>query len=441
MTTPPPPQRSRGTPPLPGRRPAVAVAARPDTAYIDIDHDDNMDDCDALFGFGNDDTAGGSQPQASPATPTDSASPSTASTTSVSKRGRKPTSDVWNDFEQLYKVTRGKRVRYAAKCHYCKAQLSASGGIGHLRRHRDSCAAKAARASRPQSLLQFHGDNSVRQWDYNAATARTELCRLLATLDLPLGFGGHPAFERYIRRAHNPRFHSVCRQTTTSDFVKFFRQRRTVLIDQLQSSVSAVALTFDIWSGNAKEDYISVVAHFVNADWLLEKRVIGMRLIDVSHSGPNIAERVQTVIEEFKLTNKVFSVTLDNASANSNAMSILTPSFSGYVGSLFLHQRCACHIINLIVKSGLKRLKSYLEDFRTAISFLNASNQRIATYKSFCVAMGVRPRKFGLDMDVRWNSTYLMLKHLIPYKSTFSVFIQTHYQQVEGQRPLLTPQH
>ena len=35
-------------------------------------------------------------------------------------------------------------------------------------------------------------------------------------------------------------------------------------------------------------------------------------------------------------------------------------------------------------------------------------------FKNHCNAMGVRPRKFGLDMDVRWNSTYLMLKHLIP---------------------------
>jgi hypothetical protein len=31
-------------------------------------------------------------------------------------------------------------------------------------------------------------------------------------------------------------------------------------------ATSAVALTSDIWSGNAKEDYISVVAHYVNAD-------------------------------------------------------------------------------------------------------------------------------------------------------------------------------
>jgi hypothetical protein len=165
-----------------------------------------------------------------------------------------------------------------------------------------------------------------------------------------------------------------------------------LLINLLKSNVSCVALTSDIWYGNAKEDYISVVAHYVNADWVLEKRVIGMRLIDVSHSGANIADRVKTVIAEFGLIDKVFSITLDNASANTNAMNILTPQFSRYVGSLFLHQRCACHIINLIVKSGLKRLKPYLEDFRTVVSFLNSSNQHIASYKSYCIAMGVRPQ-------------------------------------------------
>jgi hypothetical protein len=55
--------------------------------------------------------------------------------------------------------------------------------------------------------------------------------------------------------------------------------------------------------------------------------------------------------------------------------------------------------------------------------------------------MGVRPHKFSLDMDVRWNSTYLMLKHLIPYKSTFYVFIQTHYHPREECATLLTDEH
>ena len=49
-------------------------------------------------------------------------------------------------------------------------------------------------------------------------------------------------------------------------------------------TASFVALTSDIWSGNAKEDYISVVAHYVNTDWELQKRVIGLRLIEDKYS-------------------------------------------------------------------------------------------------------------------------------------------------------------
>jgi hypothetical protein len=148
-------------------------------------------------------------------------------------------------------------------------------------------------------------------------------------------------------------------------------------------TASSVSLTSDIWSGNAKEDYISVVAHYVSADWELQKKVVGFRLIEVKHSGENITDRIASVVEEFSLIDKVFAITLDNASANSKAMETLTPMFFGYLGSypaptptdpnkvkyLLMHQRCACHIINLIVKSGLKRLKPYNEDFRTTINF------------------------------------------------------------------------
>jgi hypothetical protein len=108
---------------------------------------------------------------------------------------------------------------------------------------------------------------------------------------------------------------------------------------------------------------------------------------------------------------------------------------------MFLHQRCACHIINLIVKEALTTLKPLIETFRTAISFLNSSNQRIAAYKSYCVATGVMPRKFQLDMDVRWNSTFLMLNHLFRHKTPFTTFIHTQYLRVEGELLLLTDEH
>jgi hypothetical protein len=45
-----------------------------------------------------------------------------------------------------------------------------------------------------------------------------------------------------------------------------------MLMNSLLLACSSVSLTSDIWSGNAKEDYISVVAHYVSADWELQKK-------------------------------------------------------------------------------------------------------------------------------------------------------------------------
>jgi hypothetical protein len=111
-----------------------------------------------------------------------------------------------------------------------------------------------------------------------------------------------------------------------------FAEHRDAL-KHLLSNASCVALTSDIWSSDAKEDYISVVAHYVSADWEMQKKVIGLRLIEVSRSGENIAERVATVVEEYGLIDKVFVVTLNNASANAKAMKTLTPLFAGFLGS------------------------------------------------------------------------------------------------------------
>jgi len=44
-------------------------------------------------------------------------------------------------------------------------------------------------------------------------------------------------------------------------------------------------------------------------------------------------------------------------------------------------------------------------------------------------------------MDVRWNSTYLMLKHLLLYKNNFSVFINSNYPRGEDEPRLLTDDH
>jgi hypothetical protein len=90
-----------------------------------------------------------------------------------------------------------------------------TGGIGHLLRHQISCARKAGHVAKAQSMLNYGSDGSVRSCDYSPETAHIELCHLIARLDLPLGISAYDAFVEYIRRAHNPRYVPICRQTTT----------------------------------------------------------------------------------------------------------------------------------------------------------------------------------------------------------------------------------
>ena len=106
----------------------------------------------------------------------------------------------------------------------------------------------------------------MHNWDYNHVVARFELCRLITRLDLPLGIGESQAWEDYIVLAHNPRFAKVSRQTTTRDLGKLFTEYRDMLKNFVLPAASSVALTSDIRFGNTKEDYISVVAHYMNAD-------------------------------------------------------------------------------------------------------------------------------------------------------------------------------
>ena len=299
------------------------------------------------------------------------------STHTGSKRSR--TSGVWQSFDEIKETCPDGREVSKARCRICRQILSArsSGGTGHLKRHAESCAKKQGIQLRQQQLM-VNPDGTVRSWEYDPMVARESLVRLIARQDLPLNFGESPAFEHYIQQSHNPRFKAVSRQTSTRDLENVYHKEATALKELFSTCTFSVSVTSDIWSSRAREDYLSVVVHFVDDDWQLQKRVLGLRLIDVSHTGENIAERIREVINEFNLADKIFAVTLDNASANSRAIEILQPLFCVYAQSFLLHQRCACHIINLIVKTGMKRVGDHIDAVRQAIAWLTASNPRIA---------------------------------------------------------------
>ena len=72
--------------------------------------------------------------------------------------------------------------------------------------------------------------------------------------------------------------------TTRNDIIVYSSRRIQSLIEELNNDTFNVAFTSDIWSGQVKEDYRSVVIHYIDDDCILQKRITGFRL--VSHILP-----------------------------------------------------------------------------------------------------------------------------------------------------------
>ncbi|XP_049364277.1 zinc finger BED domain-containing protein RICESLEEPER 2-like [Solanum verrucosum] len=121
----------------------------------------------------------------------------------------------------------------------------------------------------------------------------------------------------------------------------------------------------------------------------------------------------------------LFTVTLDNATANDAAIKSLKRRIEDWKGVMFenqfLHVRCNAHILNLIVKEGLDEQIEPVSHIRSAIKYVRSSSSRFATFKSVVEKVKIDTRGLvSLDIETRWNSTYTMLDKALKFEKTFT---------------------
>ena len=93
-----------------------------------------------------------------------------------------------------------------------------------------------------------------------------------AATDQPTGFHDNPHFQYFINNAFNPQYVPVSRNRTMSNLIRTFQKRRTELISELQNISFSIALTSDIRSIYSKQDYLCVIGHYVDTQWILQKK-------------------------------------------------------------------------------------------------------------------------------------------------------------------------
>ncbi|KAA8546764.1 hypothetical protein F0562_003193 [Nyssa sinensis] len=187
----------------------------------------------------------------------------------------------------------------------------------------------------------------------------------------------------------NPTVKPITRNTAKSDVLKLYKREKDKLQHVIESIPSRICLTFDLWSSIATYGYLALTAHYVDENWILQKKILSFHHMPPPHSGPILAEKVIHLLKEWGIEKKVFSLTLDNAKYNDGLIDVLKCHLSLidtlFCGGEFFHMRCGAHILNLIVQAGLKVIDEAVNKIRESVKYVRGSERRKIKFAE-CIA-------------------------------------------------------
>ena len=166
-----------------------------------------------------------------------------------------------------------------------------------------------------------------------------------------------------------------------------------------------------------------ITAHWIDREWKLQKRIINFCQIS-DHKGETIGKELEVCINEWGI-QKLFTITVDNASSNNTAIEYIKRKFRTKKGALvldgeFLHLRCCAHIVNLIVTEGLKEKHYSINAIRNTVRYVWSSPSRLLIFKECVQREGIDYKKLlSLAVPTRWNSTHLMLESVLKFQKAF----------------------
>ncbi|XP_065869662.1 zinc finger BED domain-containing protein RICESLEEPER 1-like isoform X1 [Euphorbia lathyris] len=346
-------------------------------------------------------------------------------------RKRKSKSWVWEHFDKNNDVSDPR-----ATCKYCTMSFTcpSSTDTSRLSNHLSRCKKYPYNVDKGQSTLDFtpapklDADSCVdllTDWKSDQEECRNGLVRMTITNELGFVFVEHQGFRGF-RRVMQPRLRFILpsRRTIGRDCYVIYKEEISELKKNFKKLSSKICLTTNTWTSVQNLSYLCLIAHFIDDDWKLHKRIIGFCPIS-DRSGEVIGMAVERCLLHWGI-DRVFSVT----SSHDVGLQYLKKRLNSWKGTVlggeYLHVRCVAHILNLIVEDSLSEMHDSILRIRNAIKYVRSSPSRLQKFNK-CVEKEKIDfkRHLCLDVETRWNSTYLMLKAAVKFQKAFDLLEMT----------------
>lgn len=174
-----------------------------------------------------------------------------------------------------------------------------------------------------------------------------------------------------------------------------------------------MCLTIYDWTSCQNTSYMCITTYFVDNNWKFHKKIFNF--VQVLKPFMRVmANRIAQCLDNWGLDN-VLSVTVDNAPSNDREIKNIKRRLSLRKNLVLngdhFHTRCCAHIMNSVVKEGLKEIDISIYRIRDNVMYVKSSSSQEHKFLT-CV----RSRQIEcmgsvqFNCDTRWNSTYDMLK-------------------------------
>jgi hypothetical protein len=278
---------------------------------------------------------------------------------------------------------------------------------------------------------------------------------LIVSMGMPLSIVDNEAFMNFMNDV-DPRYKPINRRDITRSFLPVLQKQCISKLKQICAESKYVSLALDSWSDRRMRSYFGITLHTIINDEY-KSYLLSFERLHGKHSGEKLAAEFDRVIQLYDLNDKIVRLITDNASNNLAAFDdIVLPGFEDYFNELegdesdieqsneeegdrdildgkkhlhmseiddsiyqttlnaatedeFLRLPCFSHCLQLVVNDGIK-----------ACSIASSSLKKVAglaklAHTSTVFAEQLEKADFTIPKAnrTRWNSQFLMVKHVI----------------------------
>ncbi|CAI8611251.1 unnamed protein product [Vicia faba] len=300
----------------------------------------------------------------------------------------RPKSWVWDHFTKDESGTR-------SKCNWCMKSYAADShknGTSNLNKHLMHQCKKITKHVLDPSQTTFSlqegskvNINALVGIHFDIELCRQALARMIIVDELHFSFVENEGFCHFMS-VTQPRFPLPGRISISRDCLSLYVSDKHKLRSMFTKTNQSVYLTTDSWTSVQNTNYMVLTAHYIDQDWKLHKRILNFCPI-TSHKGEIIGRNIEKCLEGWMI-DKVFIITVDNASSNDVVIAYLKNRMEDWnshpLKGEHLHIRYYAHILNLVVNDGLKlkHMYSSLSKIRRAVQYVRQSPGRLDRFRT-----------------------------------------------------------